>query len=121
MPCLAGIAPGALATAILAVNNIRDHEEDALAGRETIPVRFGRKYGELEYCLMLAIAALIPPLIILITGAHHFTLLASVAIIYGVPLVKTVRTAHDLTVLNPVLAKTGHVLTLYTLIFCLTV
>lgn len=117
---LAGIAPGALSTAILAVNNIRDHEEDALAGRETIPVRFGRKYGELEYCLLLVIAALVPPLIVLATGTHHFTLLASAAIVYGLPLARVVISARDLATLNPVLAKTGHILMLYTLVFSLT-
>ena len=48
---LAGAMMGALITALLVVNNVRDHETDRAAGRRTIPARFGREVGWLEFVL----------------------------------------------------------------------
>ncbi len=56
IPC--ALAIGALTTAILVVNNVRDVETDARAGKRTLVVRFGRDAGVLEYRLMLAVAYL---------------------------------------------------------------
>ncbi len=54
----AGVAVGALAAALLMVNNIRDAAGDAQAGKRTLVVRFGRRWGEAGYIgwLMLAYA-----------------------------------------------------------------
>ena len=41
----AALPVGALATAILVVNNVRDCETDVKAGKRTLPVRFGRSVG----------------------------------------------------------------------------
>jgi 1,4-dihydroxy-2-naphthoate octaprenyltransferase len=57
---LAGAALGALSTAILAVNNLRDIETDARAGKRTLAVRIGRGGTRIEYALLLSIAALVP-------------------------------------------------------------
>jgi 1,4-dihydroxy-2-naphthoate octaprenyltransferase len=54
------LAPGALATNILAVNNYRDYETDKKAFKKTIVVRFGRKVGAWEYMAMLIVAFLVP-------------------------------------------------------------
>lgn len=53
-----GLAVGALATAILVVNNLRDIEEDALAGKRTLAVRFGPRFARLEYAALLLFAHL---------------------------------------------------------------
>ncbi|MEZ4442424.1 MAG: 1,4-dihydroxy-2-naphthoate polyprenyltransferase [Polyangiaceae bacterium] len=55
----ASLAVGALATAILVVNNLRDRHTDAEAGKRTLVVRFGERFGRLEYsaCLVLAYGA----------------------------------------------------------------
>ena len=52
----AGGAVGALATAILVVNNLRDRAGDARAGKRTLAVRFGATAARLEYSLLLAAA-----------------------------------------------------------------
>ncbi len=57
---LAGAMMGALITALLVVNNVRDHETDRAAGRRTIPARFGREIGWLEFCSLIALAYLLP-------------------------------------------------------------
>jgi 1,4-dihydroxy-2-naphthoate polyprenyltransferase len=56
----AAIPVGALATNILVVNNLRDLETDARAGKRTLAVRFGRQATLAEYLLLLALAYLIP-------------------------------------------------------------
>ncbi len=52
----AGIAVGALAAALLMVNNIRDAAGDAEAGKRTLVVRLGRRWGEIGYVGWLALA-----------------------------------------------------------------
>ena len=49
---------GSLATNILVVNNYRDKETDARAGKNTLTVRFGRKFSFYEYQVLFFIALL---------------------------------------------------------------
>lgn len=51
-PFIAGAVPGALATNLLVVNNVRDAPLDAEAGKRTVVVRFGRTFGLAEYAVM---------------------------------------------------------------------
>ena len=63
VPCLAvwaAVPVGALATAILVVNNLRDRATDARAGKRTLAVRFGRAGAIVEYALLLAAAYAVP-------------------------------------------------------------
>jgi len=60
---LASIPIGALATAILVVNNLRDIETDARAGKHTLAVRIGDGPTRTYYLLLLAAAYLTPPLL----------------------------------------------------------
>jgi 1,4-dihydroxy-2-naphthoate polyprenyltransferase len=53
---LGAVPVGCLATAILVVNNVRDVETDIVAGKRTLPARFGRRFGVLEYWALLAIS-----------------------------------------------------------------
>jgi 1,4-dihydroxy-2-naphthoate octaprenyltransferase len=56
----ASVPVGALATAILVVNNIRDRATDVRAGKRTLAVRFGRRAAIVEYTLLLAAAYAVP-------------------------------------------------------------
>ena len=60
---LAAIPIGALATAILVVNNLRDIETDARAGKHTLAVRLGDRPTRVYYLLLLALAYLVPLLL----------------------------------------------------------
>ncbi|MGF1465243.1 MAG: 1,4-dihydroxy-2-naphthoate polyprenyltransferase [Sandaracinaceae bacterium] len=51
---------GALATAVLVVNNVRDRATDAQAGKRTLAVRLGRRVAVAEYALLVAVAYLVP-------------------------------------------------------------
>ncbi len=46
---LTSLAVGSHATAILVVNNLRDRHTDARAGKRTLVVRFGERFGRSEY------------------------------------------------------------------------
>ena len=56
----AALPVGALATAILVVNNIRDRTTDVRVGKRTLAVRFGRRAAIVEYASLLAIAYAVP-------------------------------------------------------------
>ena len=58
---VAGAAVGALATAILVVNNLRDRETDARVGKNTLAVKIGRHWTRFEYCALLALAFALTP------------------------------------------------------------
>jgi len=63
----AAVPVGALATAILVVNNIRDRATDVRAGKRTLAVRFGRPAALCEYALLI-IAAYAVPIAIAVSG-----------------------------------------------------
>ena len=56
--CAAAI--GLLAANILVANNYRDMETDAVAGKKTLVVRFGRKFAVWQYALSVTFALLCP-------------------------------------------------------------
>lgn len=53
---LAGVPIGLLCANILVVNNVRDFETDAKAGKRTLAVRFGREFGVRLYLANVAFA-----------------------------------------------------------------
>ncbi len=103
---LLGLGTGLLSTAILVVNNLRDIEEDSLTGKKTTCVRFGKKFGKIEYTLLVLLAPL-PPLL-----ARYFLPLALL-----LPATFLVwQLWKEETDLNPFLGKTSLLLGLYTLL-----
>lgn len=57
---LISFVPGCLSCAILAINNLRDEEEDRQAGKITLVARFGKRFGQWEYTCCLLIAGVVP-------------------------------------------------------------
>ena len=55
---LPALGSGLLATAVLNINNLRDIEQDAKVGKNTLVVRIGPKKGRIYHCVLLSIAAL---------------------------------------------------------------
>ena len=63
VPCvsvMAAVPVGALATAILVVNNVRDRAGDARVGKRTLAVRLGRRGALIEYVLLVVAAYAVP-------------------------------------------------------------
>jgi 1,4-dihydroxy-2-naphthoate polyprenyltransferase len=57
---LAGAGMGALSTAILVVNNLRDLETDRRAGKRTLAVRLGRPWTKAEFVALLVAGFAVP-------------------------------------------------------------
>lgn len=113
---LAGIAPGAISTAILIANNTRDIEEDLLANKRTLAVRFGASFSKWEYlsCLLLAFGS-----VFFFYNSHPFALCALLCLLPACILVKTMFSYKNAKELNPLLVKTGQLLCLFTALFCI--
>lgn len=112
---LAGIAPGALSSAILAMNNVRDIQEDKAANKKTLAVRFGKTFGKVEYALLLSAALLTPFLFI---QDHPFLLLLLTLFFPAIKLTAALFKNSSPYLLNPLFQQTAQLLTLYTLLFC---
>lgn len=73
---VAGSGIGALITAILVVNNLRDRETDAMAGKRTQAVRLGVARTRMQFVALLLIGAAAPLVGVLFFGWTPWTLLA---------------------------------------------
>jgi len=113
---IAGISPGAISMAILAVNNVRDIDEDRAANKKTLVVRFGRTFGKCQY-LFAFFLALLPPLYFCLH--RPYTLLALLVMIPALPLMRQMVMNKDPHLLNQLFGKTGQILWLFTLLFCI--
>ncbi len=71
---LVGIGLGCLATAIIVLNNLRDIDTDAAAGKRTLATRIGRD-RTLVLLLVLVCAAFAVPIVIFVTGLAGVTVM----------------------------------------------
>jgi 1,4-dihydroxy-2-naphthoate octaprenyltransferase len=111
----AAVPVGAIATAILVVNNVRDRATDVHAGKRTLIVRFGRRFGELEYAGLLALAYVVPIALAVLRGSAWIALpLASAPI--AVALVRRLLREEGAP-LNATLAGTAKLLLLHGVLF----
>ena len=107
----AGIGCGLLASNILVVNNYRDMETDATAGKRTTTVRFGRKFSLKQYTLSIIFATLTCiPLYALGFSWPIFSLLLLIA--PGLKLAVSLSRA-DPVQCNPLLGKSANLLLAY--------
>ncbi len=112
---VASVPVGALATAVLVVNNTRDHATDVKAGKRTVVVRFGRGFGVGQYAACWAVAALVPLGVAVWLGSL-WPLLALVTLPVGVLLALRVARVEGRG-LNPVLGATAATLFVYGALF----
>lgn len=96
---------GFLATSIIVVNNLRDMATDARAGKRTLAVRIGRRRTRDLYAALVYGAFVV--LIVLAVTISANVLIAALAIVPAVGVVRTVRNHSDGPTLNQALARTG--------------
>jgi 1,4-dihydroxy-2-naphthoate polyprenyltransferase len=106
---LSAVPVGALATAVLVVNNVRDYETDVDAGKRTLVVRFGRRFGVVEYASLIAAAFATPVLMATTHIAPLGVLIALAPLPWGVALARRLANFRG-AALNPVLASTAKLL-----------
>ena len=110
----ASLPMGALACALLAVNNLRDREKDSLVNKRTLAVRLGDFKSRLFYSLLLI-------------SAHFFalcTLRSGAALtLFALPLtfmlIKKIMSGITGSALIEILAQTGKLQLLFALLFAL--
>lgn len=110
-----GLPVGLLVAGILVINNIRDIESDRLAGRLNIPVRYGRKAGELEYALLLA-GAYLGAFWAAGAAGSAWPLLAWLSLPLAISLFRRVHAAPAGPVFNIFLAHTARLTLVYSLL-----
>ena len=120
---LAAIPVGALTTAILVVNNLRDVSTDRAASKRTLAVMLGEGFARAEYlgCLVVAWAMPLGLAVARWAGASvaagPLTLLPLLTIPMAVPLWRTVCADGDPRRLNPVLRGTARLTLVFALLF----
>jgi 1,4-dihydroxy-2-naphthoate octaprenyltransferase len=110
---LAGAGMGALVTAILVVNNLRDVETDGRAGKRTLAVRLGVTGTRMEYLALLVAALMVPPVGI---WRYQWPLASLLSFLALLPLLRPLRTVfayRDPRDLNPALGQTARGVALY--------
>jgi 1,4-dihydroxy-2-naphthoate octaprenyltransferase len=114
----ASIPIGALATAILVVNNVRDFEGDARAGKTTLVVRFGRQGGVREYALLLTAAFATPGVMFLLGWTSAWVCLPLLMIPWAARLLGSVVNERGVA-LNQTLAGTAKLLSVFGVLFAI--
>ena len=114
---IAGVAPGLISVALLVVNNLRDIDEDRIAKKRTLAVRFGATFVRWEYTLCVSLAAA-TPFLLWFRSKYPATILIAVAVaVPGLVLTRRVWRTEG-SALNPLLGATAGLLLIYTLLFC---
>jgi len=115
----ASLPVGALATAILVVNNVRDIDTDRKAGKHTLAVRLGPRGARLEYLALVAFAYVVLPVFSLSFGRSLWVMLPLLSLPKAWKLIDTVFRHSDGPTLNEALAGTAQLSLLYSLLLAL--
>lgn len=115
---IAAIPIGALATAILVVNNLRDIETDARAGKHTLAVRIGERATRAYYFALLLVAYVVPLLLWWWGLAGPHALLPWLSLPLALRLASRLRNERGLA-LNGCLVRTARLEVVFGLLFAL--
>jgi len=104
---VASIAVGAIACALLVVNNLRDLDGDALVGKRTLAVKLGDRNTRYFFVALFVLAAV--AVVVTATMSHVWALLGLVGLVAGIPAVKSVvqgATKADLIAVLGIVGRT---------------
>lgn len=112
---IASLPLGALITAILVVNNLRDVDTDRRAGKYTLAVRYGRRAARIEYAALLAVSylSLVP---LALDSGSGWLIVPVLSLPPAVQLLAVVGRAEDGPTLNHALAGTARLTLLFALL-----
>ena len=112
----AGLGPGLISVAMLAVNNLRDTNEDRRAGKKTLAVRLGPGFARGEYIAAVVAACLLPLFLHLASDRHPWSMAGCLTVFVALPAFHRLLTCEG-AALNPVLARTAGLLVVYSALF----
>lgn len=113
---MAAVPVGLLGVALLAVNNTRDEKTDAAAGKKTLVVRFGTRFGKAEYVSCLLVSALVPLVLWLTSQSSAWVMLSWLSLPLAWSPLQTLLKSSG-TVLNKALAATARLQLVYGILF----
>jgi 1,4-dihydroxy-2-naphthoate octaprenyltransferase len=113
----AAVPVGALATAILVVNNLRDVDADRMVGKRTLAVRIGRRGARLEWAALVAAAYLTTIVAMIAMKQSAWVLLPWLSAPGALALWRVIRSTEDGSALNEALAGTARLGFLFSLLF----
>ena len=117
--CLIGLALGFLADLLLIINNIRDIDTDKAAGKNTIIVRFGCKFGHALFISMI-VFALLSILLLILFSANLLYLIPALFLTMYIPLTREVMNTNG-SHLNQVLAKSALFLGIFGIVISVSI
>jgi 1,4-dihydroxy-2-naphthoate octaprenyltransferase len=113
----AAVPVGALITAILVVNNLRDIDTDREAGKMTLAVKLGTRGTIAEYDVLLLLAYVVPLVLVVVGAASVAVLLVLLSLPLVVPLVRVIHSDGDPRRLNPALKGTARLSLVFAVLF----
>jgi len=113
---VAGLPAAGLSTAILVVNNVRDRETDAAAGKRTLAVMLGYRLSRIEWTALVGMAYAVP-VVFRLEGYPLAVLLPLLTAPLAAVIGRTVWTRTDGDALNPALERTGKLLFAHSVLF----
>jgi len=117
----ASLAVGALSTNILVVNNLRDVEQDRIAGKNTLGVLFGEDVLRWEYLFMMLLAIAIPPHFYFRLQYSWIIFLPFLTIPWVIMLLQNIWLVENKRTLNDSLERTAQFMTVYGILFSIGV
>ncbi|MFG6504683.1 1,4-dihydroxy-2-naphthoate polyprenyltransferase [Microbacterium sp. P05] len=92
------VAAGLLAVAVLLANNLRDIDQDRVAGKRTLSVRIGKRATQVLFTLLVLVPFAIAAFLALVYPIAWLTLLALLAALPAILIVWTYRAPRELVV-----------------------
>ncbi len=117
---LLALPVGALISAILVVNNLRDIETDARAGKRTLAVRLGARASVVEFAALVLGAYLSLPLVWYVSGELWWWLLPWLSLPLAFTLLRAIASERGRS-LNRRLAQTAQLALLFSLLLGIAV
>ncbi len=116
---LLGLVPGLFSTAILTINNLRDIHQDKQSGKRTLAVRFGETFARAEYLVCIIGGMFITAIFALLNPGKDWVLITFLILLLAIPAFKTILNTEPGRIFNKVLAQTGQILFIYSLLFAI--
>ena len=114
----ASIPVGALITNILVINNFRDIEEDKSNGKNTLAVKLGRRFTQLQYVIFMILSYLVLFIVFITFKSSPWVFLPILTLPLSIKLVKMIFTVRG-QALNKTLELTAKLSALYGALFAL--
>jgi len=114
---VASLPAAGLSTAILVVNNVRDRETDAAAGKRTLAVALGYTWSRGEFLVLVGMAYVVPVVFALDSAYGVWALAPLLTLPLAASIGRTVLTHTGGDALNPALERVGQTLFVHSILF----